>query len=300
MILRGKNITKSFILLLIIFAKLVYANDLSKEKMMFSPTDAKKASWVFVGMVESETGEIYNYFFQVQRNEDDFRAIVALFDFQTKKLLLEEDSSIKIENPQNFKWVIGRAFLRFNPITNSWVFGLKNKDKQGFNFKVGMLTQPEDKPTTQYLHKGIPFVVTQFGQLNGHIRVDREVKEQFVTAKNTWFSQIVLTNLKEQQHLNGLLCSFNDVRALYAMQLLEASSLLDTVAGLFDADGMAKRVSQFLKIKQNEDDSWSIMVSVPKLNLKLTDIYKNKDTILGFIASNSDLGFCVLSREMNN
>ena len=297
------NFTKIIKSVLIIFCftvltSLANSAEVEKERKVFSPTNSKYASWVFLGMVENEIGEVYNYFFQLQRHDKQFHAMVALFDYQTKKMVVEENSSAIIENPTSFKWNIGRAFLRYNKITNSWVFGLKSANKLGFNFKVNMLNKPEDSPITRYFREGVSFVVAQAGQLNGHIMVAANDKDQFVTANNTWFRQIWLKNdPKNMQSLNSLLCRFNDGRGLYSIRILDAANTQDSIAGLYDDEGASMSVSQFVQIEKGEDDYWHIKVSMPKMDLLLADAYQKNEVIAGYIVNNNSHGFCMLSSD---
>jgi hypothetical protein len=292
-----KNFIKVLIFINMMVVGVSFADGLVTESHGFFPTESKYANWVFFGMVENESGEVYDYFFQIHRNNNHFRAIVALFNSQTKKIVFKEDSTTTIENPNSLKWEVGRAFLKFNKITNSWVFGLNDHNKNGFNFKVGMLNRPGDDPVTQYFNEGISFVVVQAGQLNGHIHVESDGKDQFVTAKNTWFRQIWLTDLKKMQQLNGLLCRFNDGGGLYSMRVFQSSELRDTVAGLFDSEGSSLAISQFIHIEKNKDDSWNIKITTPKMDLMLTDTHKQNQVVAGFIANASSYGFCMLSQD---
>lgn len=285
------------VLIFSFFVSIVHSAPLESQRQVFCPTTSKYASWVFLGMVENEIGEVYNYFFELQRRDQVFHAEVAIFDYQTKKMLLSDNSVVTIENPSDFNWMIGKVFLRYNEITNSWVFGLKESNKIGFNFKVSMLNKPEDYPLTRYFHDGIAFVVVQAGQLNGHVSFDGK-EEQFVTAKNTWFRQIWLKNdPKNLRSLNSLLCRFNDGRGLYSIQVLDAVKERDSIAGLFDSDGKAMNVSQFVQLENFQDSSWHINVSTPKMNLQLIDIFQKNDIVAGYIHASDNHGFCMLIND---
>lgn len=309
----------------LVVSSVLFAAEPIEEPHGFFPTDSVRANWVFSGMVTNENGESYDYLFQLQRDDHDFHAIVALIDAQTKKVILQEDSQAHFDTSELYNWTVGRAFLRFNSINDSWVFGLYDQNKHGFNFKVDMLNQPEHDPVTQYFRHGISFVVVQTGQLNGHIQVGDD-KEQFVTAKNAWFRQIWLTNtkhsssvaaapcvagscdkaslpksaesvVKDTNQLNGLLCRFNDGSGLYSMKVLEADSLRGAVAGLFNTEGLSTAVSQFIHVEQKEDSTWSIRISSPKMHLMLTDLIKQHEITAGFVSEKDKQGFCMLSQE---
>ncbi|MDF1757060.1 MAG: hypothetical protein P1U74_02010 [Legionellaceae bacterium] len=298
MIIILKNILKNIIFFsIIITSSNIYASDVRQDKNEHIPTNLKHASWVFSGMVENEFGEFYNYLFQMQRNENDFLAIVAIFDFQTKKIIFHEESTSKIQNPEEFPWVVGNTFLRFNNITNSWVFGYKGNNSYNFNFKVNMLKRPEEAPVTNFFRDGLSFEVVQAGQLNGHIRVQKDGKDQFVTAKNTWFRQVWVTHPNSLQHLKGLLCTLDDGKGLYAMRVFDSSSLQDTIAGLFDSEGKSFAVSQFISVDKNNDDAWKINIPTPKMDFFLKVAYQKSDLIAGFISNDNTRGFCLLSQD---
>ena len=161
-----------------------------------------------------------------------------------------------------------------------------------------MLNKPEDSPITRYFRDGVSFVVAQAGQLNGHIKVESKEKDQFVTANNTWFRQIWLKNdPKNLQSLDSLLCRFNDGRGLYSIRVLDAANIKDSIAGLYDDEGSAISVSQFVKINKGQDDYWHINISMPKMDLLLADAYQKNEVIAGYIINNNSHGFCMLSND---
>ena len=102
-------------------------------------TGSREARWVFSGVVSDEQQEQYGYFFQMARDGNVFRTKAALFDVQTKALILQDESQSELPNPEANHWHVGHAFLKFNPINDSWVFGFKQPNKARFNFKVDML-----------------------------------------------------------------------------------------------------------------------------------------------------------------
>ncbi len=265
----------------------------------FLPAESTHANWAFSGVVVSESGENYGYLFQMQRDDNQFHVIVALFDAQTKAVLFRDDSHAIITDPNIYNWHVGHSFLRFNPINASWIFGFKDQDKKGFNFKVDMLKQPEHDQATQNLRQGVEFVVRQTGQLNGHIQAGIDSKEQFVTAKSAWFRQIWLTNHQDKSHqLSGVLCRFNDGSGFYSMNMPEPDALRGAIAGWFDAQGMPLVMSQFINVKQTpEGGSWHIRIASPNLHFILTDSLQQNSVVAGFVDEKNKQGFCMLSND---
>lgn len=266
---------------------------------LFFPVKAPEASFVLSGLISNENGEQYDYFFQIQRNGQKFHAKVALFDSVHHQLLFQEDSDAQIEHPDDYDWHIGRAFLRFNPINDSWVFGLVRTEQGGFNFKVDMLNQREHNTVTRYDRHGVSFVVMQTGALNGHLQMPDDA-EQFVTAKNAWFRQIWLTQNSSASHqLDGLLCRFQDGGSLYSVRLLESEMPRGSVSGLLNEQGEASAVSQFIHVKENNThDAWLIRVLSPKMTLHVTPVFTHDAMIAGFMTNKERAGFCLLSRDV--
>lgn len=271
-----------------------YADSTESDLKSFSPTESKYVNWVFLGEVENEIGESYNYFFQLQRNSQDFHVKVALFDANNKKLIFKEDSSITLDDESGNRWLIGKAFLKYYKTSNSWVFGLKTPNKEGFNFKVSMLNKAEDVPVTRYLKEGISFIAMQAGRLNGNINSGDT--DQFVTSKNNLFMQIWLAkDPTTTQNLSSLLCRLQDGVGLYTIKSSGKNNVGSNIVGLFDGEGNILRVSQFINIQKNQDNDLNIDVLTPKMSLKLKDSYQDNDLIAGYAMNDKANGFCILS-----
>ena len=286
---------------LFFFSGVIYAADSDADVILqtgFLPVDSMHANWVFSGMVASEDGDHYAYLFQMQRHGNDFHTTVALFDVQTKSMLFMEEGNATMAEPERYNWHVGHTFLRFNPINDSWIFGLKTHDKRGFNFKVDMLNQSEHNSSVQGLRSGVDVIVTQTGQLNGHIQIAKEA-EQFVAAKSTWFRQVWLsTSQNEPHHITGVLCRFDDDSGFYSMNMLEPDALRGAVTGWFDAQGAPVLMSQFINAKEGADGSWHIRATSPHLDLTLFDTIKKPSIVLGFVMNKNKQGFCVVNEDV--
>lgn len=266
----------------------------------FFPISAPQASFVFSGMVNNENGEFYTYFFQIQRQEQMFHAKVALFDAQHQQPIFKEESHAQIEHPDDYDWKIGRAFLRFNAINDSWVFGLLDAHHQGgFNFKVDMLNQREHHKVTRYSRHGISFIVMQTGALDGHVQLSPD-ETQFVMSKTTWFRQIWLTQPAisvESHQLDGLLCRFQDGRGLYSIRLSAASVTRGAVSGLLSEEGQPSAISQFIHVEEKPDHAWLVRVPSPAMQLQISPSLQENAMIAGFMMDKEHPGFCLLSRD---
>lgn len=276
----------------------MYAAD-AVEPVRLLPPDPTHAHWVFSGVVTNESGDSYGYFFQMQRNGDQFHSIAALFDGQSKQVILLDEGQALIHDATPYNWRVGRAFLQFNSINDSWIFGLKTQDNKGFNFKVDTLKQAETHPVVQDLRVGVELLINQTNRLNGHVQAGGDEKEQFVTAKNAWFRQIWLTDNEDMSHqFTGVLCRFNDGSGFYSVNISEADALRGAVAGWSDEQGLSAVVSQFINVKQDPSGPWHIRIASPHLHLVLSDFIKQHSVVAGFVAEGKAPGFCMLSKDV--
>ena len=294
------RLSKMCICLFMLFCSVAFAAEKDVEPVEqtgFLPAEATNANWVFSGLVANEGGDHYAYYFEMQRHGNDFHVKAALFDEQTKAMLLMDEGDATISDPERNNWHVAHSFLRFNAINDSWIFGFKTQDKKGFNFKVDMLNQPEHNPVTQGLRAGVDVIVSQTGQLNGHIQVEGETHEQFVTSNSAWFRQIWLSNPEGQSHkLSAVLCRFDDGSGFYSMNMLEPDAVRGAVAGWYNEQGEAGAMSQFINVKEGVEGAWHIHVTSPKLDLTLLDEFKQPSVAAGFVSEKDKQGFCVLNK----
>lgn len=253
-------------------------------------------SWTFSGMVNNESGEQYGYFFEMQRQGTDFHTKTALVDGQTNHLVFFYEGNENIEQPASFNWQVGHSFIRYNPINDSWIFGVKDK-KKGFNFKVDMLKQAHHDETL-VLRPGVKLQALQSSQLNGHIQLDD--KEQFVTGNKAWFGKLVLSDDQKDAHeISTAFCHLNDDNSFYSANLKEKDATSAAVAGWFDPEGNKLKMSQFVSIQSLADDQCVFNIGLPKLNLKLLNTLKVDNAshaIAGFSQENKG-SFCFVTKQ---
>lgn len=276
-----------------------YAAEVSELPVV--PIPSQHAFWIFSGLVSNESGENFGYFFKMQRDANHFDVRAALFDAETQRVLVEEHSQALLDNTPELNWHVGHAFLHFNPINDNWVFGFKNDQKQGFNFKVDMLDVAKKSLATK-VQEGITQTIRQTKQLNGHIQIGTEGDDQFVTAGKTWFRKIALTDDRMLYHppFQGLLCQWRDGSAFYTMHTRDIKAQCGAMAGWYSANGKAQAISQFMTIKPDLDNRWHIHAVAPQLDLFLTNLLdkKNIQEVAGFVVQDQMPGFCVLSEEL--
>lgn len=307
------NLAQALGLIFLIATCLSFASPSSKIKPILEPIevaappsleqgifDAPKADWVFSGLVATESGEQYHYFFQMRRNKDQFYADAVLINAQTNALILYETSEATIKKQDGLQWQVGRIFLRFNAINNSWVFGVKEHNDKGFNFKIDMLGQADGTSAKeQDLRSGLELLIGQTGNLNGHLQVGDE-HDEFVTAKKAWFRQMWVSKPQLSSHpFTAILCDFNDGAGFYAINLQGSDALRGSIAGWRNEDGQALPMSQFVTAQKEKDGVWHIRVPFPNLMFSLKDsIHPAEDSLhlaAGEIVGKPS-GFCVITQ----
>ncbi len=260
---------------------------------------APQADWVFSGLVMNESGEQYHYFFQIRRNKERFYADAVLVNAQTNALILYETSEAEIKNQNGLQWQVGRIFLRFNAINNSWVFGVKEHEHKGFNFKIDMLGQPDGVGTKeQDLRSGLALLIGQTGNLNGHLQTGNN--EEFVTAKKAWFRQMWVNKPQLASHpFTAILCDFNNGHGFYAVSLSGNDALRGSMAGWRNEEGVPLPMSQFVTAQMEKDREWHIRIPFPSLMFTLKDTLHSTQENRHLAAGQIDgklPGFCVITQ----
>ena len=263
--------------------------------------EAPQAYWVFSGLVSNETGDQYHYFFQMRHDNDQFSADAVLVNAQTNTLILHETGEAMIKNIDSMQWDMGRIFLRFNTINNSWVFGVKKDNNTGFNFKIDMMSQSgSNVAKEQALSTGLEFMIGQTGSLNGHVQI--EGQEEFVTAKKAWIRQMWVSKPQQTTHpFTTVLCDFKDGAGFYSVNMQGHDVLRGALAGWRNDAGVALPMSQFVSVKKEKDGDWHIQVPFPKLALSLKDsLPKTENDTMHLAAgeiSGKSPGYCVITQN---
>lgn len=293
---------KSYLIALVwCFAGNLGAATVKEVEKVTPPVDTQVGSWTFSGTVTNESGDRYGYFFQMQRQGSDFHAKTALIDAQTNKLILFYEGDETIEKPSSLDWHVGRSFIRYNPINDSWIFGLKLENKKGFNFKVDMLKQANAENETMVLRPGVELQALQTSRLNGNVQTESDKQEQFVTGNKAWFGKLWFSKDQKTAHdISTTFCRLGNDNGFYSANLKESDATAAAVAGWRDATGSKVRMSQFVSIKSLENNECMLHVGLPKLNLKLLNTLKNESKsplwVAGF-SKNNPAGFCYVAEQ---
>lgn len=280
----------------------VYAADGEVVDSVITPVEPSVGSWTFSGMVTNESGDRYGYFFQIQRQGSDFHAKTALIDGQTNQLVLFYEKNEKIENTTQLDWHVGRSFIRYNPINDSWIFGVKAEDEKGFNFKVDMLKQANNDNETLILRPGVELQAIQTSRLNGHVQTGSGSKEQFVTGNNAWFGKLWFSQGQKSSHdISTTFCRLSNDNGFYAANLKESDATGAAIAGWLDATGNKVKMSQFLSIKPLDNNQCVLSLGLPRLNLKVMNSLKREEnsplSVAGFSIENPK-SFCFVSEQI--
>ena len=230
------------------------------------------SSWTFAGLASNEDKQVYYYYFQLGFNESMTSVQVLLVDAINKRQIRYFLKQKKSKTQDLSHWEVGRAFLRFNAINNSYVFGLKNKASQGFNFRVELLNSTEQDDNEKELSKGIRLKVVNPKQMNGHIRWGKSSQEEFVTADVN-----VYRDLSKEAHspltaaLEGVFCFLNDGNRFYSVQLHDEKAKSASQTQWITPQGEARLVSQFIQIEHLQDTHTQLGLEIPKTQLTIDD-----------------------------
>jgi hypothetical protein len=286
--------------MLLLYCGGIFAKDEAVLKNPVAVIEPTVGSWTFSGTVTNETGDRYGYFFQMQRQGSDFHAKTALIDGQTNKLVLFYEGDETINASKSLDWHVGRSFIRYNPINDSWIFGLKLADKKGFNFKVDMLKQNKDSET-QILRPGVEMQALQTSRLNGNVQIGEGNKEQFVTGNKAWFGKLWFSKDQKTAHdISTTFCRLANDSGFYSANLKESDATGAAIAGWRDASGSKVKMSQFVSIKSMSNNESILNIGLPKLRLKVLNTLHSPDKsplwIAGF-SKDKQTDFCYVAEQ---
>ncbi len=261
---------------------------------------SNEGHWLFSGIVSNEKGEQYAYSFEMRHEGSLLKNAVALFDMQSHQPIFQEQSSALYKAATPDHWEVGHSFLHFNAITGSWVFGVKTKEKQGFNFKMDMMNAGVAPIFEEQLRPGLTVSLIEVKALNGHLyRANHQ--DEFVTAAHAWLRQETATSeisVQSTHLLSGVLCHFQDESGFYAVKLPERDAIHGAIAGRFDAEGQIYRMSQFIDVQKNKQGTWDIQAVLPQYHLTLSHVLEQDSLTMGFVVHEEQNGFCLLTRDL--
>jgi len=283
-----------------VFCVFLYTNGLGAEVSPDpSPSSNIRAEWLFAGTVSNEKGDNYGYFFQIKSNAGTLHATALIVDAASQAVVFAEEGDSLALSQEADHWEVARAFLHFNPINESWIFGFKpTKDNAGFNFRVETLTPHASLQEAYHLSPTLTLTINQTGRLNGHMPFDTTSKEQFITGRTGWYWHLEEQSVSSAYPpLVGALCQLGDGGGLYAIHVTTNGVENASFAGQFDSQGHTVPVSQFVSILKNKAGLWRIQALVPKLALQFMPVLSTQNPRVGFSVAETekDPAFCVVN-----
>jgi hypothetical protein len=263
---------------------------------------ADSESWTFSGIVFDESNARYGYSFLVLRQGDLFKVIsqVVLMSNGEELFHYLSEKEIKNHEQQGVNLKINDAFLRYNEVSDSWVFGVNQK--QGFNFRVEA-NQKYDYRTEHV--PGVSFYSLQGMRINGQLSL--KDKNVFVVAKNAWLSHQWRDSLSSSYNIKRLYCRFGEDKGLLLEQINRGDDRLFDGATLLEASGKQDSVSQFVQLSKLKESKWEVHVISPKLDLIVESVtpldlespYGTLTLYAGIIQKAPSItgGFCILTED---
>lgn len=306
------NLKMCFILMVLFFRTPSFAADVNADSKGKKPTVltssevkplAKEESWYVSGVVKAEDGTAFGYYFALLRKGEAFTNQTTVMDLNKGTLLLSEsnEATIPLAGRKGIHFKVGSAFLRYNQINKSWVFGIDKAE--GFNFRLESL---EEGPyPTNHLNQ-FSFYTIQSKRVNGEISIAQ--KNRFVVANNAWLTHEWGEKTQQTTLMQRLLCRLGGGKGLMVFRAYDKESIQYDLATLLEPSGESKPVSQFSLITQTKPTSWHVSLIAPEMSFdvetsKPQTIKRKDETIYfypGLIKNNKDpsaRGYCLISKE---
>lgn len=290
-------------LVLIMFSLVVTSQPSDFPQAHYLHSASVNETWQWSGQLHAENGKDYAFFFAInyyQKNKDA-SVSAQVYDSNQKKLMLSYRDNMKLDKKSfdnSFNWILGKAFVKYNDVNNTWVLGFSDK-KQGFNFRVDSL-KPFSKDTDNINRSdGTDFYTHRAKRLNGNLTL--EGGDVFVTSNAVWMQHFWLNQFKTGERLQNIICHLGDKGDFYAFSLSQNKHPLFSLVNRVTAKGELLPVSQFIKLKQ-QDNAWLINLVSPQINwlfttlasVALSDSSIKVDYFAGFIKQTP--GFCLMAQ----
>lgn len=318
-----KNINKIIKFLVVVSVFLLFTPITTQAKITNIPTipielpadhsnhfNTTTEIWMFSGKVTTEEGQPYIYMFTFKRKNNQWHVFVNLIDLITQKEVLlyqytEKDASIKVfqeANQNTVMWRVGKAFMNYNVIGDSWFFGVLD-EKNGFNFRVKGIRNYVLNGHQGYLQwfNDNAFQASYSAQnmgINGHLTL--EGNNTFVTGEHSWFEHRWGSILAGHQTAKYALitCRFADNTGLMLYEWLGNKNKGDTrlKTGTYqDALNHQKTLADFYLSRSVKTQQWTI--SVPALNMYVTALSDKISEYDVIPVKKPKNGYCFISQK---
>lgn len=282
--------------------------------------------WMFSGEITTEEGETYAYMYQLKQKNKKISIFANVVDLSIKKTekseapptvfeykyteQLDDEGFRKMVNRKqeqeqikSMEWKVGKAFIKYNVIGDSWFFGVED-DKNGFNFRVKGVRNYVLNGENGYLsHKNDNYEASYSAQsmsINGHLTLGG--KSRFVTGKNSWFEHVWSRTFSGQQVAKYVLitCRFNDNTGLMLYENLGDIKPVKLKTGTYqNALDEKKLLSNFSLVKSIKTQQWRISIPALKIDIKALGDTISEYDIIHLKDDNKDNkeGFCFVNQK---
>lgn len=262
---------KKILLILCLLTNIIHAGS-------FFDHNESKNYCLINGILHDDKANKYSFYFEMHREHKQYIVNTSLIDVKTKKIISSYKKTIFSEN---FKGKVGRAYLLFNPVTASWLLGVKNV----YKIKINMLKNRNQ--VKHHLAKSIVFENYQTGRING------DIKGVFVSGSHAWYSHISAQKaLKLNRKLSCLICTDKDGAGFSYIVLGKKKAILATFAHWINAAGQSLKMSQFIKLTSKSKITTEIKISMPHKKITFENIFKNDKNFKAGFSKNGQM-YCI-------
>jgi predicted secreted hydrolase len=263
--------------------------------------------WSFTGQVETADGKKYAYMYLLKRKHEMLHVFANIVDLTTQKevLLYKDKGPLQAisSSDELMQWKVGKAFMKYNVISDSWLFGLLD-DKNGFNFRLKGVRNYVLNGKEGYVaqEKGTKNFEASYSaqsmNINGHLTLDG--KSSFVTGKNSWFEHRWGMTLSRHNATKYALvtCRFDDNTGLRLYEWFGSKDLWPSrlKTGTYqNALDKSVPVSSFSLAKSTKKNQWFISIPSLKINISATsDSIPEYDVIQ---VKNNKTGYCFVTEK---
>lgn len=302
------------ILWTVCFLSLFFSFSLKAQELIEFPKDhgnhaqQSKDAWMFTGEVETEEGKKYAYMYLLKRHGNIWVVFTNIVDLEKQKEVLrykeKKMKSVVSSSHELMQWKVGKAFMKYNAISDSWLFGLLD-EKNGFNFRLkGVRTYVLNGNDGYLMHekKTQHFEASYSAQsmnINGHLTLDG--KSNFVTGKNSWFEHRwgMLSSRHQTSKYALITCRFNDNTGLMLYEWFGSKDFWPgrLKTGTYQ-NALDKKVlvSNFWLTKSPKTNQWYISIPALKINISAKGDSIPEYDVIQVKKSNKE-GYCFVSEK---
>ena len=233
-------------------------------------------TWDFSGQAFDEAGNHYGYFFKVFKRKHILGIVSRIVDFTTSKKIFFYEAKVKFEKsetskPSELHLKIKDAFLRYAPESDSWTFGVLQK-QNAFNFRAKSLKPYTPNHPDQT--KSSPLHLNQYAAQSMHINGNLTIKGQssFVTGKDSWLMHTWQDTLDlDLRSYTLLTCRFSDLSGIMVFQGIPLKHGLPFKIASYQTNSGETSSPAFTlsSFKKQDLPAWRLSIPSEKITLNL-------------------------------